>query len=141
MDPVHLGGCWMNRFKASTRILATACLLGASAYAQTSTQQCTFQSSYPNPVDADGNAVGALLKVSFKSQIGLVLDEIPLEMRGRVADWLRAQPSCAAAAPAPGRRSSARCPRAPSRRCFASVSPLAIWAVGLAAATTRRWRT
>src|SRR5205823_8239806 len=52
--------------KASTRILATACLLGASAYAQTSTQQCTFQSSYPNPVDADGNAVGALLKVSFK---------------------------------------------------------------------------
>jgi hypothetical protein len=83
----------MDRIRASLRILAaTTCLLGAHAHAQTSMQQCTLQSSYPNPVDADGNPIGALVKVSFRSRIGVVLDELPVEMRGRVADWLRAQP-------------------------------------------------
>src|SRR5262245_18586759 len=83
----------MDRIRASLRILAaTTCLLGAHAHAQTSMQQCTLQSSYPNPVDADGNPIGALVKVNFRSRIGVVLDELPVEMRGRVADWLRAQP-------------------------------------------------
>src|SRR5262249_50844711 len=83
----------MDRIKASLRILAaTTCLLGGHAPAHTSIQQCTVQSPYPNAVEAEGNPIGALVKVNVRSRIGVVLDDLPVEMRGRVAEWLRAQP-------------------------------------------------
>src|SRR5215831_8070136 len=74
--------------------LVVAALLLMAASGQTSadvTQQCTVQSSYPNPVDENGDPIGSLLKVDLVSRVGFVLDDIPQADRGRVTAWLMAQ--------------------------------------------------
>jgi len=55
------------------------------------TQQCALQTSYPNPLDANGDPVGSLLKVDLLSKVGFVLDDIPQADRGKVAAWLMSQ--------------------------------------------------
>jgi len=74
--------------------LVVAALFLMTASGQTSadvTQQCAVQSSYPNPVDENGDPIGSLLKVDLVSRVGFVLDDIPQADRGRVTAWLMAQ--------------------------------------------------
>ena len=55
------------------------------------TQQCTVQSSYPSPLDQNGDPIGSLLKVDLVSRVGFVLDDIPPADRSKIATWLMAQ--------------------------------------------------
>src|SRR5262249_56483262 len=55
------------------------------------TQQCSVQSDYPSPLDADGQAIGALVQVDVSSQVGVVLDDLPAAKRADVAQWLLSQ--------------------------------------------------
>src|SRR5207247_2348811 len=76
--------------KSVTAIAAVLMLQGAIARAQP-TQQCTFQSDYPSPVDANGKPIGALVEVDLYSQVGVVLDDVPPAKRADVAKWLLSQ--------------------------------------------------
>jgi hypothetical protein len=66
-------------------IVAVLSLQGSIARAQP-TQQCTVQSDYPSPLDANGKPIGALVQVDLSSQVGVVLDDLPAaKRRGRRA--------------------------------------------------------
>ena len=55
------------------------------------TQQCSVQSDYPSPLDANGKPIGALVQVDLSSQVGVVLDDLPAAKRADVAQWLLSQ--------------------------------------------------
>src|SRR5438552_12091835 len=76
--------------KSVAAIAAVLMLQGAIARAQP-TQQCSFQSDYPSPVDANGKPIGALVEVDLYSQVGVVLDDVPPAKRADVAEWLLSQ--------------------------------------------------
>src|SRR5213592_5128243 len=76
--------------KSVAAIAAVLMLQGAIARAQP-TQQCSFQSDYPSPVDADGKPIGALVEVDLYSQVGVVLYDVPPAQRADVAKWLLSQ--------------------------------------------------
>ena len=76
--------------KSVAAIAAVLMLQGAIARAQP-TQQCSFQSDYPSPVDANGKPIGALVEVDLYSQVGVVLDDVPPAKRADVAKWLLSQ--------------------------------------------------
>src|SRR5881392_911799 len=76
--------------KSVAAIAAVLMLQGAIARAQP-TQQCSFQSDYPSPVDANGKPIGALVEVDLYSQVGVVLDDVPPAQRADVAKWLLSQ--------------------------------------------------
>src|SRR5262245_62279470 len=76
------------RFLAA--IAAVLLLQGTIARAQP-TEQCSVQSDYPSPLDANGNPIGALLQVDLSSQVGVVLDDLPTAKRSDVAKWLLSQ--------------------------------------------------
>ena len=65
-------------------------LQGTIARAQP-TQQCSVQSDYPSPLDANGKPIGALVQVDLSSQVGVVLDDLPAAKRADVAQWLLSQ--------------------------------------------------
>ena len=71
-------------------IASVLLLQGSMARAQP-TQQCTVQSDYPNPLDANAKPIGALVEVDLSSQVGVVLDDLPAAKRANVAQWLLSQ--------------------------------------------------
>src|SRR5215472_18875873 len=78
---------------AARRLAAIAgiLLLQATIARAQPTQQCSVQSDYPSPVDANGKPIGALLQVDLSSQVGVVLDDLPAGKRADVAQWLLSQ--------------------------------------------------
>ena len=71
-------------------IAAVLLLQGTIARAQP-TEQCSVQSDYPSPLDANGKPIGALVQVVLSSQVGVVLDDLPAAKRADVAQWLLSQ--------------------------------------------------
>ncbi|TMA74236.1 MAG: hypothetical protein E6J77_24120, partial [Deltaproteobacteria bacterium] len=71
-------------------IAAVLMLQGTIARAQPA-QQCSIQSAYPSPVDANGKPIGALVEVDLYSQVGVALDDVPPAKRADVAKWLLSQ--------------------------------------------------
>ena len=76
--------------KSLVVITGVLMLQAAISHAQP-TQQCSVQSDYPNPVDADGKPIGALVQVDLSSQVGVVLDDLPAAKRADVTTWLLSQ--------------------------------------------------
>src|SRR5262249_18206235 len=76
--------------KVRAAIAGVLLLQGGIARAQP-TQQCSVQSDYPSPLDADGMPIGALVQVDLSSQVGVVLDDLPAAKRADVAQWLLSQ--------------------------------------------------
>src|SRR5262249_57373967 len=85
--PSRKGG---TRMKFLAAIAGVLLLQGTIVRAQP-TQQCSVQSDYPSPLDADGQPIGALVQVSLSSQVGVVLDDLPAAKRADVAQWLLSQ--------------------------------------------------
>src|SRR2546430_4518357 len=75
--PMRLNACLnkepiMKSVAAITAVLMLQCTI---ARAQP-TQQCSFQSDYPSPTDANGKPIGALVEDDSYSQIRVVLDHV-----------------------------------------------------------------
>src|SRR5437899_2567557 len=64
------------RLKLLAAIVGVLLLQGTIARAQP-TQQCSVQSDYPSPLDANGQPIGALVQVNLSSRVGVVLDDLP----------------------------------------------------------------
>jgi len=77
----------------SLAVVAGILLLQAPICRAQPTQQCSVQSDYPNPLDANGKPIGALVQVDLSSQVGVVLDDLPAAKRADVASWLLSQGS------------------------------------------------
>src|SRR6476660_5630630 len=75
----------------SVAAIAAVLVLSAMIARAQPTQQCGVQSDYPNPMDANGKPIGALVQVDLSSQVGVVLDDLPSAKRADVAQWLLSQ--------------------------------------------------
>ncbi len=73
--------------------LIIAMLLVPGSIVAQPTQECSVQSDYPSPLDANGKPIGALLQVDLSSQVGVVLDDLPVAKRADVAKGLLSQSS------------------------------------------------
>src|SRR5437667_2559234 len=82
--PMRLNACLDKEpiMKSVAAIAAVLMLQGTIARAQPA-QQCSIQSAYPSPVDANGKPIGALVEVDLYSQVGVGLDDLP---RAKSAD-------------------------------------------------------